>query len=148
MLFVGIILIACPLIFAVEPFYHFLGDDFLEVAQQDDFILTMEVNPAGVAVLGILALHMGCLARIEYLIQRELVYVAEFHTQVLAQRHIPIRMNNQFTEYALTPQFQMAVSPTPHTMQQNQNFLPSHEYCLEYSAGSLSYLCEANRPWC
>ena len=39
------------------------------------------------------------------------MYVAKFHTQVLAQRHIPIRMNNQFAEYALTPQFQMAVSP-------------------------------------
>ena len=104
-LFVGVILIACPLIFAVEPFYHFLGDDILEVAQQDDIILTMEVNPAGIAILGILALHMRCLARIEYLIQRVLVYVAEFHTQVLAQRHIPIRMNNQFAEYALTPQF-------------------------------------------
>ena len=109
-MFVGVILIACPLIFAVEPFYHLLGDDFLEVAQQDDIILTMEVNPAGVAVFGILALHMGCLARIEYLIQRVLVYVAEFHAQVLAQRHIPIRMNNQFAEYALTLQFQMAVS--------------------------------------
>ena len=50
-MFVGVILIACPLIFAVEPFYHLLGDDFLEVAQQDDFILTMEVNPAGIEIL-------------------------------------------------------------------------------------------------
>ena len=110
-LFVGVVLVACPLIFAVEPFYHLLGDDFLEVAQQDDVILAMEIDPAGVAVLGILALYMSGLARIEYLIQRVLMNVAKFHAQVLAQRHIPIGMNDQFAEYALASQLQMAVSP-------------------------------------
>ena len=110
-LFVGHVLIACPLIFAVEPFYHSLGKDFLEVAQQDDVILAMEVNPAGIAALGMLALYMDGLARVKYLVQRVLMYIAEFYAQVLAQRHITIRMNDQFAEYALASQFQMAVSP-------------------------------------
>jgi hypothetical protein len=71
----------------------------------------MEVYPAFIALMGILALQLNCYLCVEYFVQRLLMNVAQYDTQVLAQRYIAIGVDYQFTEYTVTAQAQISITP-------------------------------------
>ena len=58
---IGLLGVCRPLIWAVELLNEPLGQQSLHVAKEDDVIFAVEVDPAVVAVLGIVALGLtGC----------------------------------------------------------------------------------------
>lgn len=58
-----------PLIWAIELLYEPLGQQPLEVAHEDDVILTVEVYPAVVAVMGVVALGLTSRCTVENLVE-------------------------------------------------------------------------------
>ena len=58
MISIGLLGVCCPLIRAVELLDEPFGQQPLEVSHKDDVVLTMEVNPAVVAVMGVVALRL------------------------------------------------------------------------------------------
>ena len=56
---IGLLGVCRPLIWAVELLNKPLGQQSLEVAHEDDVVLTVEVDPAVVAVTGIVALRLA-----------------------------------------------------------------------------------------
>ena len=68
--------ICLPLILAVELLNEPLGQQTLEVAHQDDVVLAVEVDPAVVTLLGVLALSLARLAAIEDLVECLFVDIA------------------------------------------------------------------------
>ena len=62
--------ICLPLILAVELLNEPLGQQTLEVTHQDDVVLAVEVDPAVVAVLGILVLSITGRYAVENLVKR------------------------------------------------------------------------------
>ena len=60
MLFIGSMLVICPLIFSVKQFYQPLGKDSFQVPQQYDVILAMIVYPALITFFGVLTLNFAC----------------------------------------------------------------------------------------
>ena len=69
--------IARPLIMSVEDLHELFRKEPLEVTHKNNIVLAVEVNPAAIAFLGILALGIGCLAGIKYFVQGFVVYVAQ-----------------------------------------------------------------------
>lgn len=69
MLFVGRFVVRCPLVWAVKPCYHALGEHTFQVSQQDNVELPMVVYPATVALLGMPALDITTRSRVEYLVK-------------------------------------------------------------------------------
>ena len=76
----------------------------LHAAQEDNVILAVEVNPAAVAVPGILALCLACLRAVENLVERLMVDITEHDIKVLAKRHITIAVNGETAHDALAAQ--------------------------------------------
>ena len=68
--------ICLPLILAVDLLNEPLGQQTLEVAHQDDVVLAVEVDPAVVTLLGVLALSLARLAAIEDLVECLFVDIA------------------------------------------------------------------------
>ena len=60
---------AGPFIFPIENLNQAFGEDSFQIPHQDDVILAMEINPAGIAVFRVLALHFGSLLGVENLVQ-------------------------------------------------------------------------------
>ena len=103
--------IFCPLIRAIELFNQLLGQQTLEVAQQDDVILAVEVNPTAVAVLGVVTLCLAGCRAIENLVERLTVDVTKSDVKVLAEWHVTVAMNDKAAHDALAAQTQMSVAP-------------------------------------
>ena len=90
-----------PLIWAVELLNELLGQQSLHVAKEDDVVLAVEVDPAAVAVLGIVALCLAGCRAVENLIERLAVDVAESDIKILAERHIAVAMDDEAAHDAL-----------------------------------------------
>ena len=83
-----------------EPF----GQYSLKVAHEDNVILTVEVYPALIAVLGILALDLTCRCTVENLVERLLMDIPQHHFKILAERYVTVAMNYKATHDALAAQ--------------------------------------------
>ena len=100
-----------PLVWAVELLNEPLGQQSLHVAKEDDVIFAVEVDPAVVAVLGIVALGLtGCHA-IENLVERLVVDVTKNDVKILAKWHVTVAVDDETTHDALAAQTQMPVAP-------------------------------------
>ena len=83
-----------------EPF----GQHSLKVAHEDDVILTVEVYPALIAVLGILALGLTCRCTVENLVERLLMDIPQHHIEVLTEGDVTVAMHDEATHDALAAQ--------------------------------------------
>ena len=81
---IGHLGVISPLIWTIESFNECFWQHALEVAHQDDVILTVEVNPAAVTLPGIPTLSFTSLCTVENVIERLLVNVAQVDVKVLA----------------------------------------------------------------
>lgn len=81
---VGLLRVFRPLVRAVELLNEPLGEQSLEIAHQDDVVLSVEVDPAVVAFLRVVALYLTSLDAVEDVIKRLLVDVAKYDVEVLA----------------------------------------------------------------
>ena len=108
---IGLLGVCRPLIRAVELLNEPFGQQPLEVAHKDDVVLTMEVDPAAVALTRVLALCLTGRCAIENLVKRLLVDIPQHHVEVLAERHVAIAMHDEATHDALAAQSKMSVSP-------------------------------------
>ncbi len=97
--------VICPLIRSIEPLNDPFGQQALEIAHEDDVILAVEVDPTVVALPGIPTLGLTSQRAIENIIQWLLMDVAQLDVKILAQRHIPIAVDDQTAHDALTTQF-------------------------------------------
>ena len=91
----------CPLIWAVELLNEPLGQQSLHVAKEDDVVLAVEVNPAAVAVLRIVALRLAGCPAIEDFIKRLMMDISQYDIKVLAERHVTIAMDDEAAHDAL-----------------------------------------------
>ncbi len=62
-----------PLVWSVELFNKPFGQQPLKVAHEDDVVLAVEVDPAVVAVTGVVALRLAGRCTVENLVKRLLV---------------------------------------------------------------------------
>ena len=93
-----------PLIRTVDLLDEPFGQHSLKVAHEDDVILTVEVDPAVVAVPGILALRLTCRCTVENLVERLLMDIPQHHVEILAERYIAVAMHDEATHDALAAQ--------------------------------------------
>ena len=93
-----------PLVLAVELLNKPFGQQSLKVAHEDDVILTVEVYPALIAVLGILALGLTCGFTVENLVKRLLMDIPQHHFKILAERYVTVAMHDEATHDALAAQ--------------------------------------------
>ena len=83
-----------------EPF----GQYSLEVAHKDNVVLTVEVDPTVIAVLGILALGLTGRCTVENLVERLLMDIPQQHIKILAERYVTVAMHHEATHDALAAQ--------------------------------------------
>lgn len=101
---IGLLRVCRPLIWTVDLLNEPFGQHSLKVAHEDDVILSVEVDPALIAVLGILALGLTCRCAVENLVERLLVDIPQHHIEVLAERYVTIAMHYKATHDALAAQ--------------------------------------------
>ena len=89
---VGVI---CPLVLAIERFDEELRQEAFHIADKDDVIFAVEVNPALIALFAVLALCAGGSLSVENLIQAVFMQVTQVDTKILTQGHIAIRMDDE-----------------------------------------------------
>ena len=101
MISIGLLGVCRPLIRTVElfdePFWH----QPLEVTHEDDVVLTMEVDPAVVAVMGVVALRLTGRCTVENLVKRVLVDIPQHYIEVLAEWDVTIAMYDETAHDAL-----------------------------------------------
>lgn len=100
-----------PLVVAVNGFDETFGQQTFEVAEEDDIVLAVKVEPTGIAQMGIVALSMDGFLSVKDVIKRLPVDVAECHVEILAQRHIAVAVNDKAAHDALATKVQMPISP-------------------------------------
>ena len=100
-----------PLIWAVELLNKRLGQKSLHVAKEDDVVLAVEVDPAVVAVLRIVALRLAGSHAIENLVERLVVDIAKSDVKILTEWHVTVTMDDEATHDALAAQAQMPIAP-------------------------------------
>ena len=93
-----------PLIRTINLLNEPFGQHPLKVAHENDVILPVEVYPALIAVLGILALGLTCGFTVENLVERLLMDIPQHHFKILAERYIAVAMNYKATHDALAAQ--------------------------------------------
>ena len=93
-----------PLIRTIDLLNEPFGQYSLKVAHEDNVILTVEVYPALIAVLGILALDLTCRCTVENLVERLLMDIPQHHFKILAERYVTVAMNYKATHDALAAQ--------------------------------------------
>ena len=93
--------ICLPLILAVELLNEPLGQQTLEVTHQDDVVLAVEVNPAVVAVLRVVALRLAGSHAVEDLVERLVVDISQNNIKILAERHFTVAVDDETTHNAL-----------------------------------------------
>ena len=108
---IGLLGVCRPLIWAVELLNKPLGQQSLEVAHEDDVILTVEVNPALIAAFGILALGLTCRCTVEYLVERLLMDIPQHNVKILTERYVTVAMHDEATHDAMAAQSKISVSP-------------------------------------
>ena len=81
---VGLFRVCRPLVRAIELLNEPLGEQSLEIAYQDDVVLSVEVDPAVVAFLRMVALYLTSLDAVEDVIKRLPVDVSKNGSEVLA----------------------------------------------------------------
>ena len=101
---IGLFGVCCPLIWAIEPLNKPLGQKAFKVSQENDVIFAVEVNPAVVAVLGIMALRLAGCCAIEDLVERLAMDVAKSDIEILAEWHVTITVDDKATHDALAAQ--------------------------------------------
>ena len=100
-----------PLIRTIDLLNEPFGQHSFKVTHKDDVVLTVEVYPALIAVLGILALGLTCRCTVEYLVERLLMDIPQYHIKILAERYVTVAMHNEATHDTLAAQPQMSVPP-------------------------------------
>ena len=103
--------VIAPLISTIELLDKPFGQESLEVANKDDVVLAVKINPAFIAAFGISALCYTCLWTVENLIQRLLVDIAQLDIKVLTQWHVSIAVNDETAHDALAAQPQPSIAP-------------------------------------
>ena len=93
-----------PLIWAVELLNKRLGQKSLHVAKEDDVVLAVEVDPAVVAVLRIVALRLAGSHAIENLVERLVVDIAKSDVKILTEWHVTVTVDDEATHDALAAQ--------------------------------------------
>ena len=100
-----------PLVWAVELLNEPLGQQSLHVAKEDDVIFAVEVDPAVVAVLGIVTLCLAGCRAVEDLVERLVVDIAKSDVKILTERHVTVAMDDKTAHDALAAQTQMPIAP-------------------------------------
>ena len=100
-----------PLVWTIEMLDKSFGHQTLQIAEENDVILAVEVDPTVVTVPGVVTLHLTRCLAVENLIERLAVDVAQFDTEVLAKRHITVTVDDKAAHDALTSEFQPSVAP-------------------------------------
>ena len=100
-----------PLIWTIELFNEPLRQKSLKISQEDDVVLAMEVDPAAVAVLGIMALHLAGCHAVENLVERLTMNIAKSNVEILAKWYITVAVDDKAAHDALAGQPQMSVTP-------------------------------------
>jgi len=100
-----------PLIWTVELLYEAFRQKSLHVSHENDVIFAVEVNPAAVAVLGIMALHLAGCHAIENLVERLTMNIAKSNVEILAKWYITVAVDDKTAHDALAAQTQMSVTP-------------------------------------
>ena len=100
-----------PLVWSIEFLYELFGQKSFHVTKEDDVIFAMEVDPAAVAVLGILALRLARLGGVEYLVESLMVNISEHDIKILTKWYISIAVNDETAHDALAAQSQVAITP-------------------------------------
>ena len=93
-----------PLVWAIEFLNKTFGQKSLHVSHEDDVILTVEIYPALIAVLRILALRLTCRCTVENLVERLLMDVPQHHVEILAEWYVTVAMHDEATHDALAAQ--------------------------------------------
>ena len=104
-------LVTGPTVGTVKEFDERFGQNALEVAQQNDVVFAVVVDPAAVALVRVAALNAVGAVRVENLVERVAVDVAQYNVEVLTERYVAVGVYYQLTEYAVTAQFQSTVFP-------------------------------------
>ena len=103
--------ICLPLILAVELLNEPFGQQTLEVAHQDDVVLAVEVDPAVIAVLGILVLSITGRYAVENLVKRLLVDIPQHHIKILAEWNVTIAMHDETAHNTLAAEPKISIAP-------------------------------------
>ena len=83
-----------PLVWPIKMLDKSFGQQTLQIAEEDDVILAVEVNPTAVTARGIVALRLARRNAIENLVKRLAVNVAKDDVEILAERHVTITVDN------------------------------------------------------
>ena len=94
-----------PLIRSIESFNELFGHQALEIANEDNVVLAVEVDPTVVALPGIPTLGFTSQRAIENIIQWLLMDVTQLDIKILAQRHVAVAVYDQAALDALAEQF-------------------------------------------
>ena len=100
-----------PLIRTVDLLNEPLGQHPLKVAHENDVILPVEVYPALIAVLGILALGLAGCHAVENFVESLAMDIAKSDVKILAERYVTVAMHDEATHDALAAQTQMPIAP-------------------------------------
>ena len=101
MITIGLLGVCCPLIRPVELLDEPFGQQPLEVADENNVVFAVEVNPALIAVLRVVALCLTSLASVVNLVKRLLVDIPQHYIEVLAEWDVTIAMDDETAYDAL-----------------------------------------------
>ena len=90
-----------PLVCAIEFLNKALGQKALKVSHENDVIFAVEVNPAVVAVLGIMALRLAGCHAVENLVESLAMDIAKSDVKILTERHVTVAMDDKTAHNAL-----------------------------------------------
>ena len=98
---IGLLRVCRPLVRAVELLDEPFGQQPLEVAYKDDVVLAVEVDPAVIAMLGVVVLRLAGHSIVEYLVKRLIVNIPQHHVKILTEGNITAAMHYKTTHDAL-----------------------------------------------
>ena len=90
-----------PLVCAIEFLNKALGQKALKVSHENDVIFAVEVNPAAIAVLGIMALRLAGCHAVENLVESLAMDIAKSDVKILTERHVTVAMDDKTAHNAL-----------------------------------------------
>ena len=98
---IGCLRVCSPLVLAVKLFNKPFGQQPLKIANEDNVVLAVEVNPALVTVTGVVTLGLTGGSTVENLVKRLLMDIPQHHVKILTEGNITAAMHYKTTHDAL-----------------------------------------------
>ena len=111
-----VLLIRCvwiirPLVWSIKLLYEPFGQKSLYVTKEDNVIFAVEVNPAVVTLLGVVALCLAGCRAIEDVVERMAMDIAKRDIKILTEWYITVTVDDKAAHDALAVQTQMSIAP-------------------------------------